>query len=67
MLAVSCFKSKQVLIFIVDIKTRSKSIRNKLTLEDNPTFLYQVDEGHLLVGTLGGKFEIWNIDSDHHE
>ena len=30
MLAVSCFNSKQVLLAIVDIKTRSKSIRYKI-------------------------------------
>jgi hypothetical protein len=66
-LAVSCFKSKQVLIMLVDIKTRSKSIRSKIVNQHSPTFLYQIDEDHLLVGTLNGKFEIWNIDSDQEE
>ena len=61
-LAVSCFNNKQVLICNVDIKTREKSIRMKIDNKQNPTYLYQIDEDHLLVGTLGGKFEIWNID-----
>ena len=64
MLAVSCFNNKQVLICNVDIKTRSKSIRHKIDNKQNPTFLYQIDENHLLVGTLAGKFEIWNIDPE---
>lgn len=46
----------------VDIKTRSKSIRHKIDNKQSPTYLYQIDEDHLLVGTLGGKFEVWNID-----
>ena len=61
-LAVSCFNNKQVLICNVDIKTRSKSIRHKIDNKHNPTFLYQIDQNHLLVGTLNGKFEVWNID-----
>jgi len=61
-LAVSCFNNKQVLIVNVDIKTRSKSIRHKIDNQQSPTCLYQIDEDHLLVGTLGGKFEVWNID-----
>lgn len=62
LLAVSCFNNKQVLIVNVDIKTRSKTIKEKIETKQNPTFLYQIDVDHLLIGTLGGKFEIWNID-----
>ena len=61
-LAVSCFKASIVLIVNVDIKTRSKTIRHKIENKSSPTFLYQIDEDHLLVGTQGGKFEVWNID-----
>ena len=67
MLGVSCFESKQVLICTVDIKTRSKSIRSKLSTSESPTYLYQIDEDHLLVGTLGGKFEIWNISQENQD
>ena len=66
-LGVSCFNNKQVLICNVDIKTRSKSIRYKIDNKQNPTALYQIDEDHLLVGTLGGKFEIWNIDPNQEQ
>ena len=61
-LAVSCFHNSQVLICNVDIKTRGKSIKSKIDNKQSPTCLYQIDEDHLLVGTLGGKFEVWNID-----
>jgi len=64
MLAVSCFNNKQVLICNVDIKTRTKKIIRTIDNKQNPTFLYQIDENHLLVGTFGGKFEIWNIDPE---
>lgn len=60
-LGVSCFNNKQVLIVNVDIKTRSKEIRQKIDNKQSPTFLYQIDENHLLVGTLEGKFELWSI------
>ena len=60
-LAVSCFNNKQVLICNVDIKTRSKSIRHKIDTKENPTYLFQIDDDYLLIGTQGGKFEIWNI------
>ena len=52
---------------MVDIKTRSKSIRYKIENKQAPTFLYQIDEDHLLVGTEGGKFEIWNIDPNNDQ
>jgi len=62
LLAVSCFNNKQVLIVNVDIKTRSKTIKERIDNKQSPTFLYQIDDDHLLIGTLGGKFEVWNID-----
>ena len=70
MLAVSCFNSQQVLICNVDIKTRGRTIKGKIHNEQNPqspTQLYQIDEIHLLVGTLAGKFEIWNIDPEEEK
>ena len=67
MLAVSCFNDKKVLICNVDIKTRARVIRHKIENKQSPTFLYQIDEEHLLVGTMGGKFEIWNIDPNQEQ
>ena len=63
MLAVSCFKEKQVIIVNVDIKTRSKTIKQTFQTEHSPTYLYQIDVDHMLVGTQAGSFEIWNIDA----
>ena len=51
MLAVSCFKEKQVIIVNVDIKTRSKTIKQTFQTEHSPTYLYQIDVDHMLVGT----------------
>lgn len=65
MLAVSCFNEKQVIICNVDIKTRSKTIKQTFKNKESPTFLYQIDPDILLVGNLTGKFEMWNID--HNE
>ena len=66
-LAVSCFHESQVLICNVDIKTRGKTIKSKIDNKQSPTYLYQIDEDHLLVGTLGGKFEVWNIDPNQQQ
>lgn len=66
-LAVSCFETEQVLIVNIDIKTRDKQIQQKIKNKQKPTVLYQIDEDHLLVGTLGGKFEVWNIDFNQEE
>ena len=63
MLAVSCFKAKQVIIVNVDIKTRSKAIKQTFENKHSPTYLYQIDFDHILVGTQTGAFEIWNIDA----
>ena len=67
MLAVSCFNDKKVLICNVDIKSRLRTIRNTIENKQSPTFLYQVDTDHLLVGTLAGKFEVWNIDPEQEQ
>ena len=67
MLAVSCYKEKQVIIVNVDIKTRSKTIKQTFKNQHSPTFLYQIDVDHILVGTEAGSFEIWNIDASVDE
>jgi Ca2+-binding EF-hand superfamily protein len=64
MLAVSCFKASQVIIVNVDIKTRSKTIKQTFQNKHNPTYLYQIDVDHILVGTEAGTFEIWNISAE---
>lgn len=64
MLAVSCFKAKQVIIVNVDIKTRSKTIKQTFENKHSPTCIYQIDVDHVLVGTEAGSFEIWNIASE---
>lgn len=37
----------------------TKNFKNNLS----PTSLFQIDEDFLLVGTLKGKIEMWNIDA----
>ena len=65
MLAVSCFIEKQVIICNVDIKTRSRTIKQTFKNKQNPkspTFLFQIDDETLLVGNVEGQLEMWNID-----
>jgi len=50
-------------IAIVDLKTRRKNIVKTFKLSNKPTFLYQIDENNLLVGTENGKIEQWQIDT----
>lgn len=64
LLAVSCFNEKQVIIAKLDIKTRSRQLLKTFKMGYNPTFLYQIDEDNMLVGTIQGSFEIWNIKTE---
>lgn len=67
MLAVSCFNSKQVLICTVDIKARNREFEKPIENKKSPTCLYQVNADHLIVGTLAGNFEIWNINQEQEK
>ena len=64
MLCFSNYNEQQILIAIVDLKTRRKNIIKTLKTQRKPTFLFQVDEAHLFVGTEGGKIEHWLIESE---
>jgi hypothetical protein len=63
-LCFSSFAEQQILIAIVDLKTRRKNVIKTLRNQRRPTFLLQIDEAHLLVGTEGGNIEHWLIDSE---
>jgi hypothetical protein len=51
-----------VIIATVDLKTRRKIIIKTFKNEHRPTFLYQIDEDYILVGTEGGFLEYWSKD-----
>lgn len=52
------------MLAIVDLKTRRKNIIKTFKNQRRPTYLYQIDESNLLVGTEGGMIEHWSIESD---
>ena len=62
MLCFSNYNQRNVFIAIVDLKTRRKNIIKSLQTQLRPTFLYQVDESQMLVGTEGGIIEHWSIE-----
>ena len=64
MLCVSNFNEKLILICNVDIKTRSREIKKTLHTNNKPTYMYQINEEYLLVGTEFGKLELWNIETN---
>ena len=64
MLCFSNYNEQQILIAIVDLKTRRKHIIKTLKSQRKPTFLFQVDEAHLFVGTEGGRIEHWLVESE---
>lgn len=66
-LAVSCFNEQQVIICKLDIKTRTRTIKQTFKTKSNPTYLYQIDDDNMLVGTITGSFEIWNIKQSLEE
>jgi hypothetical protein len=63
MLCISNFNEKLILICNVDIKTRSREIKKELKTKDRPTFMYQINEDYLLIGTDTGKLELWSIEN----
>ena len=62
MLCISNFNEKLILICNVDIKSRSRDIKKTIKTQNRPTFLYQINEDYLIVGTDVGKLELWNIE-----
>ena len=46
----------------VELKTRKRVLKKTFKNNASPTVLFQVDEDCLLVGTAGGKIEMWNIE-----
>jgi len=49
----------------VDLKTRRKNIIKTFKNQRRPTYLHQIDESNLLVGTEGGLIEHWSIETDN--
>lgn len=63
-LCFSNYNDQQILIAIVDLKTRRKNIIKTFKNQRRPTHLLQIDESNLLVGTEGGKIEHWGVESE---
>lgn len=63
-LCFSNYNDQQILIAIVDLKTRRKNIIKTFKNLRRPTVLFQIDESNLLVGTEGGIIEHWGIESE---
>lgn len=61
-LCFSNFNESTVTIAMIDLKTRRKNIFKSFKTEFRPTFLFQIDENNLLVGTEGGQVEHLVID-----
>ena len=61
-LCFSVYKESIVNIAIVDLKTRRKNNVKQFKLSNKPTYLYQIDENNILVGTEGGKIEHWQVN-----
>lgn len=63
-LCFSNYNESQILLAIVDLKTRRKNIIKTFKNQKRPTYLFQIDEQNLLVGTEGGLIEHWSIETD---
>lgn len=62
MLCMSNFTERLTIICNVDLKTRRRVISWQVKNNRPPTALFQVDEDFIVVGTEGGKMEIWSLD-----
>jgi hypothetical protein len=63
-LCFSNYNESQILLAIVDLKTRRKNIIKTFKNQKRPTYLFQIDEQNLLIGTEGGLVEHWSIETD---
>lgn len=66
-LCFSNYNQQQVIVATVDLKTRRKNIVKTLKNQQKPTFLYQIDENYLLVGTEKGFIEYWALSGQSSE
>jgi len=64
MIAISNFNSKHVNVGIIDLKTRKQDILMTFKNKERPTFLFQVNENYLMVGTEGGFIEYWSLNKE---
>ena len=77
MLCISNFIESKILICNVDIKSRSREIKKEISTTSRPTVMFQItddnpnsatnnsskfNEDYLLVGTEGGKLELYQIN-----
>ena len=62
MLCMSNYTERLTIICNVDLKTRRRTLTWTVKNNRAPTALFQVDEDYIVVGTEGGKMEIWSIE-----
>ena len=62
MLCTTNYHERITIICNVDLKTRRHVISWQVKNNRPPTALFQVDQDFIVVGTEGGKMEIWSID-----
>ena len=60
----SNWTEKKTIICEVELKTRKRVLKKTFSNNCQPTCLFQIDEDFLLVGTEGGKIEVWNIEEE---
>jgi WD40 repeat protein len=58
----SNYTERLTIICNVDLKTRRRTLTWTVKNNRPPTALFQVDEDFIVVGTEGGKMEIWSIE-----
>jgi hypothetical protein len=61
MLCMTNYTERLTIICNVDLKTRRRVLTMTFKNNKAPTSLFQVDEDFIVVGTEGGKMEIWSI------
>ena len=62
-LCFSNYNDSLVNLGIIDLKMRNLKFVKTFKLSNKPTFIYQIDDNNLLIGTEGGKIEHWIVDT----
>ena len=60
-LCITNYNDSSAIVVAVDLKTRRKTIFKTYKCQYKPSFLFEVDDNNIFIGTEGGFLEHWHL------